>query len=332
KAKEDISYNLADCSEPAVGSATSTFSEVKSLTATNYSTGKIQLKWNLLKLITKYNIERIEVTEGGSTPSADDSNWKLIHSFPSDGKKTSQATYIDETAIPGQYYYYRIQPATDKSESVNKTATKKSVVSIPLSLTGLTAHYYSGNTGAKLTWGYNSKEADTKYQTRVEVTYGNESFYEVTTDAATSCIDYTKLSSGSERSYKVTPIYYYTDPASGKTREVRGKTKTVAYSKPSEIGFYDKDYNEISSYELYVGESTTIRGYALISKDGRKAATVRGLSYSVSGDACNISKGEEDDHSNFNIEAKNAGEVTLTVWADCNSNIRKSIKIKVKKR
>ena len=341
KKANDPKYNKVSSGEIKI-KATAKYAEVKNFKGENNGIKDVQFTFNQTKRLTQYRLFRLKV-DAAETSLRNDwkpdiwdeykpgeetgeqfeeridawgldqwkefmgraqyGGWEYVDTVYGDGKSTGKKTYDDRTVEVGDYYYYLIQGATDKTGSW-KLAYSGQIQNLPMPVTNLKGEYGGSGNKIKLTWGKDKKDQPYWDKIYYEVSLDNGgSWEEVHGD--TKYVDST-LKRGDERKYQVRVVF----SDGGKTFRSKVSTKTCSLPVRIEVD---------GGGEYYVGDSVDIRGKA-VKSDGHEAS-IHNISYSSMD---GVLKGSDGHYT-----ADHAGDAWVTLRC---AGISKDVHVKVKNR
>ena len=290
---KDKNYNLDKRSDVAYGMATLAGAKIQNFTAKNYSCGKIILRWNKFKNVeADYLIIRTTMDPRSGGEYWKDAKLEVIH---------DKGSYLDETPVVGQKYFYIIFAGSERSATVTDGALK-AARSVPLAVAE--AKLSGGNSfrrGPRISWTVNQRDRGAGVEYRIQRRGGGDwvtvkkNLY-----GSGSWVDDTaELRRGVKWEYRVLSFY---DDVSGGVKEAG------SYSKPSKI--------EVNAdrTSLMVGETVTVTVYPKID-GGDAASDIRMDDYSTSGSVSVTDKEYEGDHINYKIKANSKGSGSVTFKA-----------------
>ncbi|MBQ7463359.1 MAG: hypothetical protein IJS86_00715, partial [Lachnospiraceae bacterium] len=311
----DDNYNLDKRSDVAHGMATLAGAKIKNFTAKNYGVERIILKWNKFKNVeADYFIIRTT-----KDPRTGGDYWTGMKDWTLHDK----GSFIDDTAVVGQKYYYIIFAGSERSETITDGAVK-AAKSLPLAVAeAKVSRGDSFRKGARVSWTKNARDKG------YDVTYivqarDNGDWYNLKTGlTGTSFTDNTELRRGISRDYRIISVF----------EGVKGGVKNAgSYSKPSKI-----DVN-VDRTVLVPGETIKVRVYPK-NDSGSIASDTRMDGTSTSGGAISVDGSKEEDGGiTYTVKANYRGTASVTFRAyDCDwtsgsssSDLKKTITFTVR--
>ena len=238
-------------------------------------------------------------------------HWEYIKTISTNGKNTGTKSSIDTTVSVGSYYYYLIQPATEKSSSINFSYTGI-VRNVPLPVTKASASY--DGSSVRLTWEMNSKDSTARHLTVQCSKDGGNNWFDVSKTGYTD----TNPRRGEELTYLVRVRYHY----DGVT--VYSSNVSIKYSLPSgievtkasEAGTFSDDV-----FTIKKGETGKI-SYRAYMKNG-ETANYNYINSRTEGSCVDIT---ERDGNSITFTAKETG--TMTIYLTC-AGIERKVKVVV---
>lgn len=311
----DVNYNLDKRSDVAHGMATFAGAKIKNFTAKNYGVNRIILKWNKFKKADAYYF----IIRTTKDPRSGEDYWTGMKDWTLHDK----GSFIDDTAVVGQKYYYVIFAGSKRSETFSDGAVK-AAKSLPLAVTDAkVSRGDSFRKGARVSWTKNARDKDYKV-TYIVQARDNSEWYDLKTGlTGNSFTDNSDLSRGISRDYRIISVY----------DDVKGGVKNAgSYSKPSKI-----DVN-VDRTVLAPGETISVRVYPK-NDSGSIASDTRMDEPSTSGGAISVDGGKEEDGGiTYTVKANYRGTASVTFRAyDCgwtsgssSSDLKKTITFTVR--